>query len=78
MRQALIKAHPNLGQFDQLLAQSLSAIKPRKSFKFQAQKIDPVFDNYYMTDVISRHSQTMAECREVLGGNTVTDSKEVA
>jgi NADH-quinone oxidoreductase subunit G len=69
LRAEMEKAYPHLAQVNEKPAAALSAIKPRKSFKFLAKPFVPVIENYYMTDVISRASVTMAECTAVFKEN---------
>lgn len=38
--------------------------KPAKPGKMNKQKFTTTIENYYMSDVISRHSETMAKCTQ--------------
>ncbi len=62
LRAKMIKAHPHLNALEQLPRETLSNIRPRKTFEFDAAPLKPYFANYYVTDAISRASATMAEC----------------
>ena len=62
LRAKMVKAVPHLDNLDVKPNESVSNLRPRKTFKFNADTLSYYFANYYMTDSISRASATMAEC----------------
>ena len=75
LRQALIKAHPHFGQIDRLFAHEWGAFGKAGAIS-KAPYQSPV-KNFYMADVISRASLTMAKCEEVfIRHNTIPEAAE--
>ena len=62
LRAQMIKAYPHFENIDEKSNDTLSNMRPRKTFKINADAVSYYFTNYYMTDSISRASATMAEC----------------
>ena len=76
LRGQMVKPYPHLGELDIKPEEKLAAMKPRKSFKITVEPVQPVIENYYMTDAISRASATMAECTATFQASC--SSKEAA
>lgn len=62
VRLAMAKAVPALGQIDEIIASPFK--KSGKKGKIEDTPMKPFISNFYMTDVISRASPTMAKCTE--------------
>jgi len=63
LRQALVAAVPTMAAIDQIVPTAWA--KPGKAGAVSGQAFDLTVTNYYMTDPISRASETMAECSDV-------------
>ncbi len=71
LRQRLFSAVPHLSSFDQITpAQWKPVPKQPKSYKIKKEACEQAILNFYMTDPISRASNTMAECSEVIWKKT--------
>ncbi len=67
LRTKLFKKFPHLAQIDQVITSAPAQAAARKSFNITAGPVAYAVTNYYMTDAISRHSRTMAECSREFG-----------
>ncbi|GAB6053665.1 NADH-quinone oxidoreductase subunit NuoG [Magnetospira thiophila] len=65
LRKAMVAACPNLGNLDQISAAEWAAFGT--AGKIATAALTSSVDNYYMTDPISRASETMARCTDVFG-----------
>lgn len=75
LRQALIKAHPHFGQIDRLFAHEWA--KFGKAGSVSKTPYQSPVKNFYMADVISRASLTMAKCEEVfIRNNAIPEAAE--
>ncbi len=63
LRQALVAAVPTMAAIDQIVRASWD--KPGKAGTVSGDAFELTVTNYYMTDPISRASETMAECSDV-------------
>ena len=63
LRQALVAAVPTMAAIDQIVPASWA--KPGKAGTVSGDAFELTVPNYYMTDPISRASETMAECSDV-------------
>ena len=75
LRAKLFKKYPHLAQIDQIVATPVTA-ENKKGFAINGDPMFYALDNYYMTDAISRHSKTMAECAREF--SLVTSGKKEA
>jgi len=70
LRDKMAKVTPVLAKLEVVADEVLSTIRQRKTFTFEGGNIPQYFANYYMTDAISRASETMAECTSVFMGKS--------
>jgi NADH-quinone oxidoreductase subunit G len=77
LRAALVKRHPHFAQIDTINPADWSYAGRKKKFSIASEPVHYAIQNYYMTDVISRHSQTMAECMAARPADS-TKHKEAA
>lgn len=78
LRTAVVKTHPHFAAINQRPQIKISEMKSRKTFKIDADPIVSSVHNYYMTDVITRHSDTMAECMATFSEASARKAKEAA
>lgn len=80
LRSRLFEAVPHLSNIDVVTAAKWkSSGKDQKTFRIRKDGFESVILNFYMTDPISRASQTMANCtREILHEQSVEAEQEAA
>lgn len=65
VRQRMHEINPALGHLDQIIAPAWQPTPSSQASQFVPAPLQPVINNFYMTNVISRNSLTMAKCVEV-------------
>lgn len=77
LRARIFKQHPHLAQVDVVTPTPVTA-ENKKGFAINGDPLFYALDNYYMTDAISRHSKTMAECAREFSVAAAKGKKEAA
>lgn len=73
------KAYPHLANIDHLEHETISDFKADKQYNISAEKFNYAINDFYMSDVLSRASLTMAQCsQELTSKKHESDARKIA